>query len=129
MGVERPGDGALRRSWAQLIKRIYEVDPLVCPLCGSEMKVVGFIIDHAVVGKILRHLRRTEGRGGGDLLGTPGSLRCRDPGGRVLKRRVLVGVCPESGLRGFRGPLPGEMQKVVRGIGAEEDAEVSNEGS
>jgi hypothetical protein len=49
---------ALRRSWAQLIKRIYEVDPLVCPSCGSEMKVVAFIIDHAVVVKILRHLKR-----------------------------------------------------------------------
>jgi hypothetical protein len=32
-----------------LIKRIYEVDPLVCPSCGSEMKVIAFIIDHAVV--------------------------------------------------------------------------------
>ena len=49
---------ALRRSWAQLIKRVYEVDPLVCPSCGSEMKVVAFIIDHAVVDKILRHLKR-----------------------------------------------------------------------
>ncbi len=27
---------ALRRSWAQLIKRIYEVDPLVCPSCGID---------------------------------------------------------------------------------------------
>jgi hypothetical protein len=31
---------------------------LVCPSCGSEMKVVAFIIDHAVVDKILRHLKR-----------------------------------------------------------------------
>jgi hypothetical protein len=44
-----PDARALRRNWAQLIKRIYEVDPLVCPSCGSEMKVVAFIIDHAVV--------------------------------------------------------------------------------
>jgi len=73
--LERPGDAAIavpsraarketrdtramRRSWAQLIKRIYEVDPLVCPSCGGEMKVVAFIIDHAVVDKILRHLKR-----------------------------------------------------------------------
>ena len=27
---------AVRQSWAQLIKRIYEVDPLLCPSCGSE---------------------------------------------------------------------------------------------
>ena len=58
---------ALRRSWAKLIKRIYEIDPLVCPKCGSEMKVVAFIIEHEVVDKILRHLtrREEEGRGRG----------------------------------------------------------------
>jgi len=58
---------AMRRSWAQLIKRIYEVDPLVCPACGSEMKVIAFITEHEVVDKILRHLKRQdeEGRGRG----------------------------------------------------------------
>ena len=49
---------ALRRSWAKLIKRIYEVDPLVCPSCGGEMKVIAFITEHEVVDKILRHLKR-----------------------------------------------------------------------
>ena len=48
----------MRRSWAQLIKRIYEVDPLVCPSCGSEMKVIAFITEHDVVDAILRHLER-----------------------------------------------------------------------
>jgi len=58
-----PDARAMRRSWAQLIKRIYEVDPLVCPLCGSEMKLIAFITEHEVVDKILRHLkqRRAEG--------------------------------------------------------------------
>jgi hypothetical protein len=54
---------ALRRSWAQLIKRIYEVDPLVCPSCGGEMKVIAFIIEHEVVDRILRHLPRREEEG------------------------------------------------------------------
>jgi hypothetical protein len=53
---------ALRRSWAQLIKRIYEVDPLVCPTCGSEMKVIAFITEHDVVDAILRHLAKVEAR-------------------------------------------------------------------
>ena len=45
----------------------YEVDPLVCPSCGSEMKVIAFVTEHAVVDKILRHLKRRdeEGRGRG----------------------------------------------------------------
>jgi hypothetical protein len=53
-----PDARAMRRAWAQLIKRIYEVDPLVCPSCGGEMKVVAFITGHEVVDKILRHLKR-----------------------------------------------------------------------
>ena len=53
---------ALRRSWAQLIKRIYEVDPLVCPSCGSEMKVIAFITEREVVNAILRYLKRAEER-------------------------------------------------------------------
>ena len=53
---------ALKRSWAQLIKRIYEVGPLVCPSCGSEMKVIAFITGHEVVEAILRHFERKDQR-------------------------------------------------------------------
>jgi hypothetical protein len=53
---------AMRRSWAQLIKRIYEIDPLVCPTCGTGMKVIAFITEHDVVDAILRHLERKESR-------------------------------------------------------------------
>ena len=44
-------------SWAMLIKRVYEVDPLSCPRCASEMKVVAFIDppQGEVIDKILRH--------------------------------------------------------------------------
>ena len=42
--------------------RVYEVDPLVCPRCHAEMRVIAFILYHRVVDVILRHLeRRTEG--------------------------------------------------------------------
>jgi len=30
-------------TWAMLIKRVYEVDPMVCPKCGSRLQVVAFI--------------------------------------------------------------------------------------
>jgi len=50
----------LRRRWRELIKRIYEVDPLLCPRCHAEMRIVAFIVDHEVVDKILRDLRRKE---------------------------------------------------------------------
>jgi len=51
---------ALRRGWAEMIRRVYEVDPLVCPRCGGEMRVVGFITQPAVIKRILDHLRTRE---------------------------------------------------------------------
>ena len=44
-------------TWAMLIKRVYEVDPLACPQCGAAMKVLSFIEppQGAVIERILRH--------------------------------------------------------------------------
>ena len=36
--------------------RIYEVFPLVCPLCGADMRIIAFIVDTAIVRDILAHL-------------------------------------------------------------------------
>jgi hypothetical protein len=48
---------ARRKSWARLIRRVYEVDPLLCP-CGERMRVVGFITQAPVIRKILDHIGR-----------------------------------------------------------------------
>ena len=45
----------LRKRWAELIHRIYEVDPLTCARCGAPMKILAFITEHAVIKKILEH--------------------------------------------------------------------------
>ena len=39
------------------IKQVYEVDPLLCPKCGAEMKVISFVErdQSQVIKKILRH--------------------------------------------------------------------------
>ena len=29
-----------RRRWAELLRRIYEVDPLTCPACGGAMRIL-----------------------------------------------------------------------------------------
>src|SRR3970040_2292124 len=34
-----------RSAWARLIHNVYEVDPLVCPKCGSPMHVIALIDD------------------------------------------------------------------------------------
>ena len=44
-----------RRGWAELIRRVYEVDPLRCPRCGAEMRIIAFILDPAVLRRILDH--------------------------------------------------------------------------
>ena len=46
-----------RKRWAALIKQVYETDPLACPKCGSEMRIIAFIERDQgdVIEKILRH--------------------------------------------------------------------------
>jgi hypothetical protein len=45
-----------RKSWARLIQKIYEVDPLICPKCRGTMRIVSFIEDRDVIKTILNHL-------------------------------------------------------------------------
>jgi len=45
-----------KRAWAQLLAKVYEVDPFVCPKCGSEMKVIAVIQEPDEIKRILRHL-------------------------------------------------------------------------
>mgnify|MGYP001561554084 CR=1 FL=1 len=40
---------ALRRSWARLIRKVYEVDPLLCSRGGATMKVIAVIEDEEVI--------------------------------------------------------------------------------
>jgi hypothetical protein len=36
---------------------VYEIDPLLCPYCGTAMKIIAFITEHATVVHILEHMR------------------------------------------------------------------------
>ena len=42
--------------WAALIARIYEVFPLICPMCGGQMRIIAFITFSADIHKILEHI-------------------------------------------------------------------------
>ena len=42
-----------------MIRKVYEVDPILCPHCGAEMKVIAFIEDHKVIDNIITHLKLT----------------------------------------------------------------------
>lgn len=45
-----------RIPWAELLARIYEVLPLLCPACGGEMRILAFVTEPPTVQAILLHL-------------------------------------------------------------------------
>jgi len=123
-----PHRTALRRRWAEMIRRVYEVDPLVCPRCGGEARVVGFITQPVVIKRILAHLRQREkvarppphaaqpGReprvrsASPACRGAQRSRRCRfATDGNVLTRRSTFtfphGTCSQAAVRPSK-PLP-----------------------
>ncbi len=45
-----------RYLWAALLARIYEVLPLICPLCGAEMRMIAAITERPTIERILLHI-------------------------------------------------------------------------
>ena len=45
-----------KKTWAILIRQVWEINPLICPKCFHEMKVISVINDYSVIKKILEHL-------------------------------------------------------------------------
>ncbi len=50
------GSRQRRLTWSQLIRKVYEIDPLLCPYCGSQLRIVAFLIDFASLRRLLAHL-------------------------------------------------------------------------
>jgi hypothetical protein len=46
---------ARKRARARLLAKVYEVDPVLCPKCGAEMKLIAVIEDPDELRRILRH--------------------------------------------------------------------------
>ena len=43
-------------SWAQRLKRVFNIDITLCPICGATMRVIADITDPDIIQKILDHL-------------------------------------------------------------------------
>ena len=43
------------RGWAKMIKKVYQIDPLICPQCGARMRII--IMDLVIQTKMDRNLR------------------------------------------------------------------------
>ncbi len=45
-------------TWAQRLKRVFNIDVSVCPQCGGESRVIACIEDQAIINRILDHLMK-----------------------------------------------------------------------
>jgi hypothetical protein len=105
-GGERPEETesqyvkARRRTWAQLLARVYGVDALRCRRCGGRMRIISFITDPEVVEKILRHVGRWDAGRGRDPPGGSGT------GSTPGERRVVVDEYAQAFPRDEEPPDP-----------------------
>ena len=53
---EPPADTRRKANWARLIQKVYEVDPLECASCGSNMRIIAFIDATDAIERIVKHL-------------------------------------------------------------------------
>jgi hypothetical protein len=66
-----------------MIRKVYEVDPVVCPQCGDQMCVISFLTDYAVVDRIIDHLKLT-------------FVAERPPPAQIAYQEVLMAAEPSS---------------------------------
>ncbi|MDD4872049.1 MAG: hypothetical protein PHR77_15945 [Kiritimatiellae bacterium] len=78
------------KKWRELIKKVWEIDPLICPHCQGEMKMIALIDEAAVVSRILKHLGLW-----------PEFQQVRQPAERERGPPVV-----EPWADGFRDPIP-----------------------
>ena len=50
---ENQGQRQRRLSWAKMLQKVYEIDPLLCRFCGAEIKIISFITEVKTIKAIL----------------------------------------------------------------------------
>ena len=58
--VRSPAERRVAMSWAQRLKRVFNIDMEVCGRCGGSVKVIACIEDQDIIDRILAHLREKE---------------------------------------------------------------------
>lgn len=57
-----PAERHATMTWAQRLKRVFNIDMETCPHCGGPVKVIACIEEQQVIDKILAHLKEKEAR-------------------------------------------------------------------
>ena len=65
---QTPSERHAAMSWAQRLKRVFNIDIETCSACGGAAKVIACIQDPSVIDKILTHLQEKVVSGPKDLL-------------------------------------------------------------
>ena len=58
--VRSPAERPVAMSWAQRLKRVFNIDVEVCGHCGGSVKVIACIEDQDVIDRFLAHLREKQ---------------------------------------------------------------------
>ena len=58
--VRSPAERHVAMSWAQRLKRVFNIDIEVCTRCGGSVKVIACIEDQDIINRILAHLREKD---------------------------------------------------------------------
>ncbi len=53
---EQPRKRRCSPSWARLLAKVIQADPLVCKRCSRPLKVVAYVSDSVAIRQILHHL-------------------------------------------------------------------------
>ena len=51
-------ESAKRSAWARMINKVYGINPLICSKCGSEMRIVAFIMEQEQIDRIMEYLKK-----------------------------------------------------------------------
>jgi len=76
---QTPAEKRASMTWAQRLKRVFDIDVTTCCECGGDVKIIASIEDPVVIQKILAHLDGNATSAATELL--PG---CRSPPGQPL---------------------------------------------
>ena len=94
-------------AWVRLLARIYEVLPLICPRCGSEMPLIAFITEPRAIATILTHL-------GEPISPPPLAPRARAPPELELDCSEPAALGSECAARGAKFRVRSERSHVAQ---------------
>ena len=62
-GQAKSENGSSKRykmTWAQRLKRVFDIEVSICAHCGGDVKIIACIEDRATIDKILDHIKKKE---------------------------------------------------------------------